>query len=171
MCVCLLCWKDKQSAVLWHKLYSWLHYMISCFCVSLPLFRSHRWTLWMWIAQKTSSLHQDWLSWATWAATNAVALDPSPNTSVPFAGTDLQVQLTDMFRCCIWIWLVSSGVHDKCGCVLQGSTMVFTVVKVAKASLRGPSEKTWPTRVETAKSAWSTNVSATAANTAAIRSA
>lgn len=38
--------------------------------------------------------------------------------------------------------LVCHGVHDKCGCVLQGSTMVFTVVKVAKASLRGPSEKT-----------------------------
>ncbi len=94
VCVSALLEGHKQcAAVLWHKVYCWLHYIRYFRLLSSHLFLSHRWTVWMWIAQKTSSLHQDWLRWATWAAISAAALDPSPNTSVPFVGTELQVQL------------------------------------------------------------------------------
>ncbi len=129
VCVCVSAVLEghKQcAAVLWHKVYCWLHYIRYFRLLSSHLFLSHRWTVWMWIAQKTSSLHQDWLRWATWAAISAAALDPSPNTSVPFVGTELQVQQLRDVRCCILFWFglelsaryisISSEVQYGCVC-------------------------------------------------------
>ena len=86
--------------------------------------------------------------------------------SLLLAWTQNVCQPLQFIQCCVW-----SSYALFIRVTFQANTTECTAAKVAKVSLSELCAKTWATPAGITKSAWSTNVSAIAASTAATRSA